>query len=114
MTIDDLLADIRYNIQDTGGSPKYATASVIVPAAVHVLWDMWKRVRMAFYESSITTSSPTMPSASDDDLPISEDYGDMLINGTSARILRYNSSDPATMRAALKFTELYEAMVPKQ
>ncbi|MBN2162447.1 MAG: hypothetical protein JW713_05850 [Pontiellaceae bacterium] len=112
MLVSAIISDIRRNIQDNGTTQKYDTASDLIPAISRILDDMWVRHRMAFCEREVRTLKPASPTGTGDTLPVSDGHIDTLINGVSAYMLRFNSSDPSTIRSADRFESLYQQALP--
>jgi len=108
MTPSDLERRIRQNIKDDlEGNYKYTMVDDIIPA-IHVVLDLlWKKRRVAFYESEVLATKPTYPETEDDTIPVSDDWKDPIIQRVSAELLNTNATDASSRLAARTFTEQF-------
>lgn len=110
MIVSDIETAIRRNIVDLSDDPKYDIYEIISNIQ-YILNTIWEVRRIAFCENEVLVVKPDFPQVKTDEIPISDHWVDVLIDGVSARMLRYNSSDPATKRAADNFQNLFEQML---
>lgn len=111
MTVADIENDIRRNVNDYIADPEFSLSGEILTGLTHTLNRMWKDRRVAFCEDEVLVTKPDFPTSDADELPVSDEWVDTVINGTSARILRYNSTDKASMKGAEKFELLFEQAI---